>query len=206
MRKTFNIFIFIAALAFGYGLFSSVSSFTQTQSRPILNAASVSPDPSSDVRGLTSVSDALEPVSFSIPSLGVDSVEVESVGLDKENKMDIPKDENNVAWYNLGVRPGEVGNAVIAGHYDKKSGDPSVFYDINKLKSGDELVVTDAKGKKLTFAVTDVKTYELNKFPLEEVFGKNSKPRLNLITCEGNYDTSSKLYSHRLVVYSELKS
>lgn len=206
MRKAFNIFIFIAALALGYGLFSNVSNFTTTESRPTLNAASISADPSSDVRGLTNSNDALEPVQFSIPSLDVESVEVESVGLDKENKMDIPKNENNVAWYNLGVKPGEMGNAVIAGHYDKKSGDPSVFYDINKLKKGDELVVTDAKGKKLTFEVTEVKTYELSKFPLEEVFGKNSKPRLNLITCEGNFDTNSKLYSHRLVVYSELKS
>ena len=204
MPKVFNIFIFIAALVLGYGLFSSVTNFTKTETRPL--AAISSPGSVSDVRGLSKVESALEPVSFSIPSIDVENAKVESVGLDKENKMDIPKDENNVAWYNLGVKPGETGNAVIAGHYDKKSGDPSVFYNINKLKPGDELIVTDEKGKELVFAVTEVKTYELSDFPLQEVFGIGTKPRLNLITCEGNFDTSSKLYSHRLVVYSELKS
>ena len=205
MHKAFNILIFIGALVLGYGLFNSVSNFTKTESRPELLAASTSSDPASDVRGLKTVEAALEPVSFSIPKIDVENIEVESVGLDKENKMDIPKDENNVAWYNLGVKPGEIGNAVIAGHYDKKSGDPSVFYNINKLKPGDELIVKDEKGKDLVFAVTEVKSYELTDFPLQEVFGKSTKHRLNLITCEGNFDTSSRLYSHRLVVYSELK-
>lgn len=205
MKKIFNIFIFIGAVGLGFALFNNFSDVYKTETRPSL-ASVASSDPTSDVAGLATIDPILEPVSFSIPSLNVENVEVESVGLDKENKMDIPKDENNVAWYNLGAKPGEAGNAVIAGHYDKKTGDPSVFYEINKLKPGDELIVKDAKGNNLIFAVTEVKTFELSKFPLQEVFGMSSKPRLNLITCEGNYNADSKLYSHRLVVYSELKS
>jgi sortase A len=203
MRKSFIIFFLIGGIALGIGMFnnllgsgdvktanpqSSVSGFSQTL------GATVKPDPVS------------EPVSFSIPKLGIENANIESVGLDKENKMDIPKKDQDVAWYNLGAKPGEAGNAVMAGHLDTKTGAPAVFYEINKLKPGDELSVKDKDGKIYKYAVIEVKTYELDEFPLEEVFGAGDKPRLNLITCEGNYDKSSKLYSQRLVVYSELKS
>src|SRR5688500_6975589 len=103
MRKSFIIFFLIGGIALGIGMFNnllssgsikpsnpqtSVSGFSQTL------GATAQPEPVSD------------PVSFSIPSLGIEDASVESVGLDKENKMDIPKKDENVAWYNLGVKPG----------------------------------------------------------------------------------------------------
>ncbi len=61
------------------------------------------------------------PVSFpkilSIPKLEVNA-EIETVGLDNKGAMDVPKNAMNVAWYNLGPKPGEKGNAVMAGHLD----------------------------------------------------------------------------------------
>lgn len=204
MKKTFFIFLLIGFIAIGTlqlnGFFAAKSS-----DPGILNASSATP--SVNALGVAAIPEpVVEPVTFSIPKLGVNSVTVESVGLDKENKMDIPRDENNVAWYNMGAKPGELGNAVIAGHFDKKSGAPAVFYEIGKLKPGDELKTWDREGKERIFEVTEVKTYALEEFPLEEVFGLGDKSRLNLITCEGEYNKSSKLYSHRLVVYSELKT
>lgn len=204
MRKSLFIFIIIGGMALGLGVFNTLLNSgaipnTNRQAQAITQNINpteeiIKPDP------------AVEPVGFSIPTLGIENVMVESVGLNDKKAMDIPKDENNAAWYNLGAKPGELGNAVIAAHYDNKDGSPSVFYDIKKLKPGDELIVKDKNGKDLTFAVTDVKTYELEKFPLQEVFGASSKARLNLITCEGTFNTKSRLYSHRLVVFSELKS
>ncbi len=189
-------------MVLGFGVFNSlVKSGNVEQAVPAIPNS-----PAGISQQSASVAQIAAPSTFSIPKLGVNNVEVESVGLDKESKMDIPKDEDNVAWYNLGAKPGERGNAVIAGHFDNKDGSPSVFYDINKLKPGDELKVKDKDGKEYIYAVTEVKTYELTEFPLIEVFGAGDKPMLNLITCEGEYDKSSKLYSHRLVVYSELQS
>jgi sortase A len=208
MKKTFFIFLLLGFIAIGaFNLNSSL--FRSNSESGTLNASDVAPG--SNTLGVTSnvtpIPDpVVEPVTFTIPKLGVQNVKVESVGLDKENKMDIPKDENNVAWYNMGAKPGELGNAVIAGHFDKKTGAPAVFYEIGKLKPGDELKTKDRDGQERTFIVTEVKTYELSEFPLEEVFGLGDKARLNLITCEGTYDKTSQLYSHRLVVYSELKS
>ncbi len=203
MRKSLIIFLIIGGLVIGIGIFNSLlnSGAIELKQQTMQTSASVQTEnlinnPAPEV---------LKPAVFSIPELGLENIEVESVGLDKDSKMDIPADENNVAWYNLGSKPGERGNAVIAGHFDKRNGEPAVFYDINKLKAGDEIKVKDIEGKEFTYLVTDSVSYELAEFPLVEVFGAGDKARLNLITCEGSYDKSSKLYSHRLVVYSELK-
>src|SRR5947209_7865092 len=62
-----------------------------------------------------------------IPSLNVDST-IEQVGLDSQKRMDVPKNVFDVGWYDLGVRPGQIGSAVIDGHFDTPTGAPSVFY------------------------------------------------------------------------------
>ena len=81
------------------------------------------------------------PVRLKIPSIKVDAA-VEHVGLTADGAMDVPKDYDNTAWYRLGPRPGEPGNAAIAGHVDssKKNG-RAVFWDLTKLKPGDEVFV-----------------------------------------------------------------
>ncbi|MBI2337764.1 class F sortase [Candidatus Daviesbacteria bacterium] len=147
----------------------------------------------------------LEPQSISIPKINV-SAAVESVGEDNSGKMDVPKGVFNAGWYNLGYKPGEKGSAVMAGHLDTITGAPAVFYNIGKLQAGDQVIVTDKDGKNLIFEVTDVETYSFDKVPLQEVFGSDGKPRLNLITCTGTWNTGSRNYSNRLVVYTELKS
>lgn len=203
MRKSFIIFLLIGGVVLGIGMFNSLASTGQIKTPNPEVSTSNTPQ----TLGTETKSEIIsEPISFSIPSLDINNALVESVGLDKDSKMDIPKKDEDVAWYNLGAKPGERGNAVMAGHLDTKTGAPAVFYNINKLKPGDEISVRSKDGKIYKYFVTEVKTYELEKFPLVEVFGAGDKARLNLITCEGNYNKSSKLYSHRLVVYSELKS
>jgi len=147
---------------------------------------------------------SLQPVALSIPRLNV-STQVEWVGQDAEGRMDVPKLDENVAWYERGPQPGEIGSAVIAGHYDAKDGGPAVFYNLNQLKVGDEIVVTGNNQEKLTFVVTRLATYKDANFPLEEVFAMTDGRRLNLITCGGQFDQVTQNYSDRLVAYSELR-
>ncbi len=137
-----------------------------------------------------------------IPKINVDA-SVESVANDSEGRMDTPSNDDNTAWYNPGFRPGMNGNAVLAGHYDRKDGSAAVFWDLNKLEAGDEIVVTDDKGKEWTFEVTDSKKYPNKDFPIAEVFGNASTPMLNLITCDGDWNKESG-YSDRHVIYSKL--
>lgn len=144
-----------------------------------------------------------EPQTLQIPKINVSAV-VEPVGQDSEGKMDVPKGVFNVGWYNLGYKPGEEGSAVMAGHLDTITGAPAVFYYIGQLSAGDEVIVTDKDGKSYTFEVTSVQSYPFDQVPLQEIFASRDKPRLNLITCVGTWDTGTRNYSNRLVVYTEL--
>lgn len=143
------------------------------------------------------------PHALSIPKIGVEA-RVEPVGLDEEKEMDVPKDTNNVAWYMFGARPGQKGNSVLAGHLDSDTG-PAIFYNLSQLEIGDEILVSDDKGNVLKFRIVQKSVYSSNKFPLDDVFGAHEKSRLNLITCGGKFNGITREYSHRLVVYSELK-
>lgn len=143
------------------------------------------------------------PRTLDIPTLKVHAF-IESVGMDRQGRMDIPKDSRNAAWYNLGYKPGENGSAVIDGHLDLVSGAPAIFYNLKTLQAGDQILVTDDQDHIFTFKVTKVANYPYNQFPLQEVFGQEGKPMLNVITCEGTWNKNSKNYSHRTVVYSEM--
>lgn len=170
----------------------------------------LSPVPSATVQKGSSPSPTQKPITLpvkiQIPKIGVNA-EIESVGLDKQNKMDVPKLVENVAWYNLGAKPGEKGSAVMAGHLDKITGAPAVFYNLSSLAPGDRITVTNRSGDNFIFIVTRISKYPDKQFPLQEVFaGPTDTARLNLITCEGVFDRKTKNYSDRVVVYSELES
>ena len=145
------------------------------------------------------------PVNISIPKINVNTT-IESVGMDSKGRMDVPKDADNTAWFRLGYRPGTNGSAVIDGHYDKASGAPAVFWDLDKLEDGDQIIVTDDAGNKWTFVVNRTTKYPYDQFPLKEVFGASDVPKLNLITCHGEWNDNTKNYAERMVIYSTLQS
>jgi LPXTG-site transpeptidase (sortase) family protein len=145
------------------------------------------------------------PVNLQIPKLGITTT-IESVGLDAKKNMDVPKKDMDVGWYQYGSKPGEMGNAVIAGHFDTRAGTPAVFYHLADLAVGDDIIVTDEKGQAYTFTVISKDKYPVDNFPIDTVFGKSDNRYLNLITCDGVWQPSKKLYSDRLVVRTQLKS
>ena len=65
--------------------------------------------------------EAGDPVRLEIPAIQVDAF-IELVGLTPQDAMDVPKGWMNAGWYHKGFRPGEAGNAVIAGHLDSSTG------------------------------------------------------------------------------------
>jgi sortase A len=136
-----------------------------------------------------------------IPSINVNAA-VEQVGIDAEGNMDTPKDPWNTAWYAPGVRPGQAGNAAIAGHVDYAGLGQVVFWDLNLLVAGDEVFVDTADGKTLRFVVSDSTYYRPANAPLERIFGGANTSNLNLITCGGAFDPATRQYDQRLVVFT----
>lgn len=142
------------------------------------------------------------PIRLKIPNINVDTA-VEYVGLTPDGAMDVPKNQNNVAWYEPGQRPGEKGSAVIAGHFGLKNGKLSVFDNLHKLHQGDKLYVVDDKGVIISFVVRESRSFN-PQADASGVFGSNDgKVHLNLITCEGVWDKVAKSYPKRLVVFTD---
>lgn len=139
-----------------------------------------------------------------IPSIKVSS-SIESLGIGKNGAMEAPKSYLNAGWFNLGPRPGESGIAVIAGHLDSRYGAPGVFWHLSKLKSGDDIYITDEAGKKIRFKVSGSKVYSASA-PLSDIYEKGGSARLNLITCNGVWDKKTQNYTNRLVVSAVLLS
>jgi LPXTG-site transpeptidase (sortase) family protein len=140
-----------------------------------------------------------------IPKIGVDA-SIESVGRTAGGNMAVPRSFETVGWYKYGVEPGELGNAVLAGHLDNGKGSPGVFYHLNELAIGDKVEVANKEGERAEFRVTGIQVVDYLSPPaavLSQVFGTSTKARLNLITCDGIWIPEKKKYSDRLIVYTE---
>jgi sortase A len=201
MRKLLTFLFFLFVIILGAFFFLNTYAF-QTPKSPIVGVQTEAPTSVPTEKAIVHVS---SPVTLVIPKLNIEA-DVEHVGMDAKGNMDIPKADMNVAWFEPGYKPGEKGNAVLAGHLDTKTGAPAVFWDLDKLDPGDSLLVTTADGEELKYIVTQKKIYPAESFPLQEVFGPSNTSRLNLITCEGTYSKTNRNYSHRTVVYSILQN
>lgn len=144
------------------------------------------------------------PQYFTIPKIQV-AAEVEPVGTDSEGIMQLPTKLTKVGWYSLGHRPGERGNAVIAGHLDSATGAGAIFYSLSQLEPGDAMIITDTMNTSYTYIVIRKEMYPYDQVPISEVFGPSDKKLLNLITCTGQWNAELHNYSHRMVIFSELQ-
>lgn len=143
------------------------------------------------------------PVRLKIPVINVDAP-IEDVGLTPDGAMDTPKDFGDTAWYQLGPRPGEQGNAVIAGHVDRVGGE-AVFWDLRQLTPGDEIIVMSENGIAHHFAVTGLQRYALDTAPLTEIFGSTDGIHLNLVTCDADtpFNRASGEYGGHLLIRAD---
>lgn len=142
------------------------------------------------------------PMRLKIPKINVDS-DVESVGLAPDSSIGVPRERENVAWFNTGSRPGDNGSAIIVGHYGINNKKTSAFDNLHRLRKGDKLYVEDDKGVVTTFVVRENRRYDPDA-DSSSVFGPNDgKSHLNLVTCEGTWDEENQQYTKRLVVFTD---
>jgi sortase A len=151
----------------------------------------------------SSIASVALPVEVRIPRLNI-SAPIENVGRTPEGAMDIPEDAFTVGWYVDAAAPGQQGNAVFAGHRDTVLGTPGVFWRLNELQEGDEIVVDMDDGTQKRFAVERLASYPYNDAPMKDIFGQSDRRSLNLITCSGEWNRDT--YDRRLVVYSVYKT
>lgn len=143
------------------------------------------------------------PINLTIPSIGVNA-NIYEVGLAADGSIKVPNDPNNVGWFSLGPKPGEIGSAVIAGHYGQWfDGRNSVFINLHKLSKGDIIYIKDYKGKVLSFMVKESRIYDLESYD-PSIFSEKDGAYLNIITCSGSWISNKSTYDKRLVIFTEL--
>jgi len=142
------------------------------------------------------------PVRLKIPKIKVDAA-FEYVGVTAEGAMDVPKSADNVGWFESGARPGEIGSAVLAGHYGRHNGESSVFDNLYKLRAGDKIYVEDDQGITTSFIVRGNRRYDAQADASGIFISKDDQAHLNLITCEGNWNKDAQSYPTRLVIFAD---
>jgi sortase (surface protein transpeptidase) len=145
--------------------------------------------------------DAAPPRHIRIPAIGV-SAHVVSLHREPDGTMQTPRRWENAGWYEPGPEPGERGPAVIAGHIDSTAG-PAVFYRLRELRRGNLISVRRADGSMLRFRVEGLERWPKSEFPTRRVFGRTTRISvLRLVTCAGNFDTSTGHYVDNTIVYA----
>ncbi|MDO8486144.1 MAG: class F sortase [Candidatus Staskawiczbacteria bacterium] len=143
------------------------------------------------------------PIFLKIPKINVD-VAFEYVGVTSDGAMDVPKGPDNVAWFKLGPKPGEIGSSVISGHYGTwENGKGSVFDNLYKLRKGDKIYIENDRGVIISFVVRESRRYDPNENASEVFISSDGKAHLNIITCDGVWNEIYKTYSKRLVVFAD---
>ncbi|TDT40886.1 sortase family protein [Streptomyces sp. BK208] len=169
--------------------------------RPFATATTVTTAPSG-----TTAPDPLPasvPVRVSVPAAGVDTGPLLRLGLNDDGTIEVPSvaRADRIGWYENGVTPGEVGPAVLVGHFDTVNG-PAVMRNVGRIEPGDPITVTREDGTRAVFAVTALEQVDKDAFPTDKVYGRTDRPELRLITCGGEIT-----HGHRpdnVIVYAAL--
>ncbi|WP_375401527.1 class F sortase [uncultured Amnibacterium sp.] len=145
---------------------------------------------------------AATPTRITIPSIGVDAG-LQSLKTDVAGVLQPPTNFTDAGWFSSGVRPGNIGPAVIAGHFDAVVG-PAVFDSLRLLRPGAQIDVPRSDGTTARFKVTRTALVSDALFPTAAVYGPTPDAQLRLITCGGTFNRSIGHYDDNLVVFATL--
>lgn len=197
------------------GLGLLVAAFTTEPPRPPQPAADAAPRQLQDLpeswgaepgAGVSAL-DRSVPDRIAIPAIEVDAT-LMSLGVDQNGEVEVPplEEARKAGWYERGVTPGEIGNAVIIGHVDSYKIGPAVFFNLGKLKPGDTVEVTRKDDTVATFVVDGVKSFARDKFPADLVYGPTNQAGLRIVTCGGEFDRKQRSYLDNVIVFATLAS
>lgn len=147
-----------------------------------------------------------DPVSISIPALGVSSRLGPARGLNPDGTIDDAPLSGPIWslpwWYKDGPSPGEAGSAVLLGHVDSAvgAGHLGVFFRLGDLRTGDRVTVTSENGLLTNWMVVSTAVYSDAQFPDDLVYTPTGPPTLRMVTCGGVFDRQTHSYESAVVV------
>ena len=115
--------------------------------------------------------------------------------------MRIPRDARRVGWYRFGPRPGGgAGSVVLAAHVDSRTQGLGAFYPLRDTDPGDRVTVLTDGGRWSTYRVVARELFQKRALPLEDLFRRDGREVLTLITCGGPYLADAGGYQDNVVV------
>lgn len=145
------------------------------------------------------------PFQIIIPSIGVEAT-VNAFGLDANAVPEVPRNGQEVAWYDWSAEPGTGSNAVLAGHVTW--GGAGVFYYLDQLSDGDEILLRSGDGAELSYVVDESFLVDPADPSALGVMAPTEDDTITVITCGGAYSpTGGRFggeYSDRRIVRARL--
>ena len=142
--------------------------------------------------------DKPRPTRLRIDALDVDA-KVAALGVAASGEMDVPSSAETVAWYEYGPSPGQHGSAVLAAHVDY-NGRRGVFFELADLEAGSTITVEFTDARPRSFTVVDGASISKTALPVDQLFRREGRPTLTLITCGGEFDAATRSYRNNVVV------
>jgi hypothetical protein len=142
---------------------------------------------------------SVPPVRVLIPSAEIE-MEVVAVGVESGGFMELPQNPAVAGWYRFGPDPWSPdGNTVISAHIDAPEYPIGPFASLPDLGAGTEVEVVGVDGAVARYAVATVTYYPKAELPTEELFGRTGTRSLVLITCGGEFDSTTGHYADNVV-------
>ncbi|MGG5258144.1 class F sortase [Phycicoccus avicenniae] len=146
---------------------------------------------------------APRPVRLRIPDLGVDA-SVRPVGVQRDGGMVIPAEPTSVGWYRYGRAPADpLGHTVIAGHVATREDGPGALAPLAGAEEGMRVEVLDADGVRHRYVVRGRENIRKKALPVDEIFAREGRPLLVLVTCGGEYLPELRSHRDNVVVTAE---
>ncbi|AHI00925.1 class F sortase [Kutzneria viridogrisea] len=164
------------------------------------------PPPAPGTTTPTAPADPTVPVRVDIDGVDAHSSLI-PLGLNGDRTVQVPPIEQplQAGWYRFGVRPGDLGRAVVLGHVDG-NGQPGIFARLAALRPGDTARITRQDGSVLRFTVQQVQQIPKTSFPTQQVYGPSAQRELKLITCGGRFDPATRRFADNVIVSAVLTS
>ncbi len=161
-----------------------------------------------------------EVVSMRLPSLDVEA-SIERIGLVEginHKQLDVPE-WRNVGWYEIYDKPGFGTSSLFSAHKDYYPDKQGPFYELSKLRPGDQIIVEMDDGREYVYEVFLQERYVASEFPVGDLIRSHEaeEPTLRrppdeewiaLYTCGGEFVPSRPggpgQYVHRDLVVGRL--
>jgi sortase A len=148
---------------------------------------------------------ATDPKYIAIPAINITNTPILKLGLTKTGQINVPDNIYETGWYDGSSEPGQAGAMFIYGHVSSWQAN-GIFYNLKKLKAGDQVTIVRGDNKTYIYQVVSTKIYAYNNVDMNQVLAPvdSSKPGLNLMTCTGQVIKGTSEFNERLVVFTSL--